>query len=347
MKNLAHIDIEINHRCNLACRHCSARVIKGTNPDELSVSEIKQVIGDAKKHGLKKLGLTGGEPLYDVLRLKEVAGYCVKSLHLPLHTHTNGTLIRQEMCESGGILSLFESISVTFLGTQSQTHDEMTKTPGSFNSALDGVQKLVKNGLPVTCYFIPIHNYCRGLRDFVQNLHSIGVRRIRIMAMAPSGRARPIYHETLLSSGEIKEFRTILEDLQKEIMVQIEAGYCTRLSLPSCGVLAGHENCMSGENRVHINSRGDVFPCTAASGLEELCLGNIKDYNFDLEQMWDNAPLLKLIRAVHRGELKACSECSQSLKCQFGCIVNACGTMSDRARESCPIANFTKKTYKS
>ncbi len=26
---LEHIDIEVNHRCNLACRHCSARAAKG------------------------------------------------------------------------------------------------------------------------------------------------------------------------------------------------------------------------------------------------------------------------------------------------------------------------------
>ena len=39
---LEHIDIEVNHRCNLACRHCSARAAKGRSVEELSEDEAQE-----------------------------------------------------------------------------------------------------------------------------------------------------------------------------------------------------------------------------------------------------------------------------------------------------------------
>jgi MoaA/NifB/PqqE/SkfB family radical SAM enzyme len=90
--SLEHIDIEINHQCNLACRHCSARAIKKVCSNELSIPEIKKVLSDAKEMGLRKVGLTGGEPLYDMKKLEAIAAFCVNELQVSLHIHTNGTL---------------------------------------------------------------------------------------------------------------------------------------------------------------------------------------------------------------------------------------------------------------
>ncbi len=58
---LEHIDIEVNHRCNLACRHCSARAAKGRLTEELTTTEIQDVLPVAMKLGLRKVGLTGGD----------------------------------------------------------------------------------------------------------------------------------------------------------------------------------------------------------------------------------------------------------------------------------------------
>ena len=80
--------------------------------------------------------ITGGEPLFDVPKMEAVARFCVDELNVPLHTHTNGTLVTEDMCQPGGVLTLFESISVTFLGGDAETHDYMTKTKGSLRPNL-------------------------------------------------------------------------------------------------------------------------------------------------------------------------------------------------------------------
>ncbi|HUU18495.1 MAG TPA: radical SAM protein [Sedimentisphaerales bacterium] len=336
---LEHIDIEVNHSCNLACRHCSARAAKGRLPEELNATEIQEVLSGAKKLGLRKVGLTGGEPLVDVPKLGAIARFCIDELDVPIHMHTNGTMVTEDMCRHDGVLALFEAVSVTFLGGDAETHDYMTKVKGSFEKALQGAKVIAKAGLPLTCYYIPTHGTCKGYKDLTPKLRDIGVKRIRAMALAPSGRARPIYGETAPLADEMREFEKDLLEAGSKFEIHIEAGNCTRLSMPHLTVLNGHERCMSGINRVHINSKGDVFPCTAASGVKELRLGNLKKNGFHLENIWFSSEIIKLIREIHNGGISACAKCSRKPKCRAGCTVNACGTMSEETRLMCPLTN--------
>ncbi len=334
---LEHIDIEVNHRCNLACRHCSARAAKGKHPSELSTEQIKEILSEAVPLGLRKIGLTGGEPLFDVPKLESVARFCLDELSVPVHMHTNGTLVTEEHCKLEGILTLFESVSVTFLGGDAETHDQMTKTKGSFEKSLRGVQLCTLARLPLTCYFIPTHGTCPGFKGLAETLRKLGVKRIRAMALAPSGRARPIYGETAPLRGEISQFEKDLLELRDRLDIHVEAGYCTRLSMPGLEVLAGHDKCMSALNRVHINSKGDVFPCTAGSGVKELRLGNVVRNGKSIQDIWAHSSLVDLIRQMHDGKLPSCNECTRTPRCRFACSVNACGTMSAEERKSCPL----------
>lgn len=336
---LEHVDIEVNHRCNLACRHCSARVAKDREVNELSADQIKTILAKAKPLGLRKVGLTGGEPLYDVPKLEEIANYCIYELKVPLHTHTNGTLVNDEMCNKRGILAKFESISITFLGGDAQTHEYMTRIKGSFKKTFQGAAIVANANLPLTCYYIPTHGTCRSFKNLTPKLHQIGVKRIRAMALAPSGRARPIYGQTAPLGKELEQFEKDLLEARNEFDIHVEAGYCTRLSMPNLEVLNGHDDCMSGRNRVHINSRGDVFPCTAASGVKELKLGNIIHNGSTLEDIWSNSEIIKFIREIHNGGVPACKGCLRKPKCKDGCTVNACATMSDEMRSTCPLVN--------
>jgi radical SAM protein with 4Fe4S-binding SPASM domain len=335
--NLEHVDLEINHRCNLTCRHCSARAVKGKETNELSIEEIKKVLSEAVTLGLKKVGLTGGEPLYDIPKLEKIIAFCRKDLNIPLHTHLNGTLVTEELCKEGNILSSFESISITFLGGDKETHENMTSIKGSFEQTLRGTELIAKAKLPLTCYYIPTHGTCESFRKLTPQLVNIGVKRIRAMALAPSGRARPIYGETAPLSEEMEKFERDLLDSRDKFNLHIEAGYCTRLSMPGLAVLSGHDKCMSGRNRLHINSKGDVFPCTAASGVKELKLGNLKATN--LRDIWLNSDTLGIIREIHNGGFSLCKECERKPKCKYGCTVNACGTMPDTQKKLCPITN--------
>jgi radical SAM protein with 4Fe4S-binding SPASM domain len=334
---LEHIDIEVNHRCNLACRHCSARAGKSTNPRELTTQQIQEILARSAPLGLRKVGLTGGEPLIDVPKLARVAAFCLEGLQIPIHMHTNGTLVTENLCRSGGVLTLFESVSITFLGGDARTHDWMTTVHGSFEGSLQGVKTCVAFGLPLTCYFIPTHGTCNGFFGLADQLARLGVRRLRAMALAPSGRARPIYGKTAPRAEEVRTFEEHLLEVSGKFGIHVEAGHCTRLSMPRLEVLSGHDRCMSGINRLHIISNGDVFPCTAASGVKELKAGNVLRSGLDIARIWRRSSRLAHMRAMHEGKLASCGHCPQRQKCRHGCTVNACGTMTEDERALCDL----------
>ena len=334
---LEHIDIEINHECNLNCMHCSASAGTEKSDNALNTEEIEKILRSAKYMGLIRVGLTGGEPLMDLEKLSKVAHMCRDHLDLPLHIHTNGTLITQEMVRTAGILTLFEAISITFLGANAQAHDEVTRQKGSFESALQSTKILVDAGLPLTCFFVPIHSRCDSFDSLAEKLADIGVEKIRALALAPSGRARSIYSEAAPNRNEISRFERVLQEARKHYGVCVEAGYCTRLLVSQLTVLSGHETCTSGLNRLHINCEGNAFPCTAASGVEELKIGNVREPELNLEILWQESTKLNVIRSVHSGLLPECDECSQKPKCRDGCMVNTCGTMDEKLHIHCPL----------
>ena len=337
MPQLQHIDIEVNHRCNLGCRHCSARAAKGRHVNELTSDQVKHILSGAVPLGLRKVGLTGGEPMYDVPKLEEIARFCLDELGVPIHMHANGTLVEPEHCRGDGVLTLFEAVSITFLGGGAPTHDAMTRTRGAFERTLRGTRHCVDARLPLTCYFIPTRGTCQEFLVLAEELRELGVTTIRAMALAPSGRARAIYDDTAPTRSELTVFEKGLLDVRDRLGMRIEAGYCTRLSMPRLAVLSGHDRCMSGLNRVHINSKGDVFPCTAASGVRELRLGNLVRNGDTIASVWRDAGLVNLIRKMHAGELAECGSCSRATRCRHACTVNACGTMSDEQRKDCPL----------
>lgn len=334
---LEHIDIEINHRCNLACKHCSARASRKNGVNELSVSQLKEILRQGKELGLMKIGLTGGEPLFDEEKLSQISNYCVNDLNIPIHTHTNGNLVREDMCDTDGILTLFESVSVTFLGGKDETHDKMTGIKGSFEKAFKAAKIISDYNLPLTCYYIPTRGTCFEYKYLSEKLSKIGVKRIRAMALAPSGRARSIYEETAPNKEEIRQFERELLESGEKFNLHIEAGNCTRLSMPGLAILSGHQECMSGINRVHINSKGNVYPCTAASGVKELNLGNLFSNGNTLRDIWRDSIIVKNIRKIHNSTLQSCNSCTVPVKCKNGCIVNTIGTMYDREISTCPL----------
>jgi radical SAM protein with 4Fe4S-binding SPASM domain len=236
-----------------------------------------------------------------------------------------------------GILTFFEAISITFLGANAKDHDELTRQTGSFESALRSTKIIVDSGLPLTCFFVPIHSRCDSFDSLAEKLADLGVAKIRALALAPSGRARSIYPEAVPNNNEIARLEGVLQEARNHYGMCVEAGYCTRLLIRRLAVLSGHERCTSGLNRLHINFEGDVFPCTAASGVEELKIGNVKESELNLEVLWQESPKLNVIRSVHSGLLPECDECSQEPKCRDGCMVNTCGTMAKKLQIHCPL----------
>ena len=132
------IQIPLTNRCNLQCKMCS---IKHSQEDrELTASEIKQILLQAKDMGVKEAILTGGEPFLKD-HIFEIGLFC-KDNDIRSVVTTNGTRIDTVMAEkiaSCGLSHIHFSID----GLK-EAHD-FFRGSGNFGKAIDAIIRL--NGL--------------------------------------------------------------------------------------------------------------------------------------------------------------------------------------------------------
>jgi len=314
---LEHIDVEITKRCNLACIHCSAR--SNTKGMELSLNKVKAVLDSARSLGLKEIGFTGGEPLMHRAKMVALLKYCKESLKVKIHVHTNGTLL--ETKDAAILADLVDEMTIPILGSKPQTHDHITSVKGSLKGAEKALRTLLDQSANVKVFLVPLKPNFREIPSIVIKVHKMGCHRFRVLSLSPTGRSRNDFASLSLDFDEVEWLTKQLLKAQAELGVSIDAGFCTRQDFPQLGSLEGHQPCLAAENRVHIDAFGGVFPCTAASGIQQFSAGNLRKCKYDLPSIWKFSPMLQFLRYFHSNPPNQCRTCQAYKQCMGGCRV--------------------------
>ncbi|MDP7423319.1 MAG: radical SAM protein [bacterium] len=135
---------EVTSRCNLRCRHCYRRGL--FSGEEMSLSEVTDMLDQLAASNVIFIGLTGGEPFLreDILDIVAAA----KKRRFFVTLLTNGTLIDLSSARELEKLGI-ERVEVSFYGPTTEVHETMTGIPGSFESFLTGIRNLAKTSLKV------------------------------------------------------------------------------------------------------------------------------------------------------------------------------------------------------
>lgn len=140
-------DLELTARCNNDCRHCYINLPpadRAARAAELTLDEIVAVADQAVEMGVLWCVLSGGEPL---LRGDFADIYiALKKRGLLVSLFTNACLIRPQHVE------LFRAypprdVEITIYGAARETYERVTRTPGSFDAFLRGVELLEAGGI--------------------------------------------------------------------------------------------------------------------------------------------------------------------------------------------------------
>ena len=199
-----YMRISITDRCNLRCVYCMPA--GGVRPVEhkeiLSYEEIVKVVSVAATLGVKKIRITGGEPLvrknvtYLVASLREITG--VEDLTLT----TNGVLLEKyatELANAG-----LNRVNISLDSLKPERYREMTRG-GEITSVMRGIEAAEKAGLlPVKINMVPI----RGLNDdeiedFAAMTLNIS-RQVRFIEFMPIGAGDFWSLERYIPTDEIK-----------------------------------------------------------------------------------------------------------------------------------------------
>lgn len=316
-RRLTHVDLEVTRKCNLNCIHCSAASKK--RGKEMSVDAIKKILKEAKSMGLEKVGLTGGEPFLNRGKLMQIAGFCRTELNVPIHIHSNGTLVSKE--DAKWINQVEAEITIPFYGNTASIHDDITGKEGSFSSTLSGLKNLINANANVCVYVVPMKQNLHSVEPLIRMVHDEGVQRVRVLSLSPTGRAKAQFENLELSEEDAQVLNDELLNVQKKTNIELSTGFCTSQDFSGLNILKGHEQCFAAENRIHIDTFGNVFPCTASSGRIIFSAGNLQMPENSLNSIWTDSPLLQFFRNFHRNPPKKCSACSKHSICMSGCRV--------------------------
>lgn len=200
-RNIDYIRISITDRCNLRCVYCMpAEGVKAIPHDEiLTYDEIERICSCMAQMGVKKIKVTGGEPLVRrscnvlVAKLKAIPG--IEKVTLT----TNGILLKEQMADlaAAGI----DAINVSLDTLDREQYAQVTRRD-RLEDVLAGIDEVLQYpqvALKINC--VPIMTQEENLVTLagIAREHPIHVRFIEVM---PIGYGRQF---TFCGEEQIKE----------------------------------------------------------------------------------------------------------------------------------------------
>lgn len=311
---------ELTYRCNLSCLHCYAANRKIA--DELSISQIENVLQQLADMGCLFLTFTGGEIFVrnDTLSILQTA----KHLNFALQLFTNGTLITEGIADNlADIMPM--SVEMSLYSIDPAIHDRITKLPSSHAQTLHAIKLCRDRGLN-TVIKTPLMTYNASEFDAVRDFaEKAGCRFVFDFMLVPTDSGDSTMIEHGLSEDQIMEF--LIKHADKGITPPSK----TPGSAPLCG---------AGSNALCINPYGDVFPCLA---IREP-VGNIKQQT--LADIWHSSVLDK-IRNTRYCNVHGCRDCDLSGFCSHCAGIGwaECGEINRHSESECLVARATKRAY--
>ena len=319
------ITVELTHRCNMACRHCY--IVPGEG--ELSLSQWLGILAQLAAHGVFVLTVTGGEPtvytqFFEFLELATRFGFA-------LRIFSNLTTLDEEdvgrLCEANIL-----GIETTLHAADAETHDAFCRSPGAFDKTLRTLRLMKAKGLPL------------GLKTaWTRCNHKEPERMFRLAAdLGLSLRGGPTVTPRRDGATDHLDCQ-LTEDELFDLFMKLThlSGDSSRLaSCEAYPVPDGNRGfCGAGITGVRISPSGKVYPCVE---MRE-CVGRLLEQPF--ERIWNDAPLLKELRALRLRDAKECMACEDLRYC-FRCpayAVNEGFGLYGRAEAACRLARVNRR----
>ncbi|MFZ6008170.1 MAG: GTP 3',8-cyclase MoaA [Nitrospirota bacterium] len=259
-----YMRISIIDRCNLRCIYCMPS--EGIKPiehkDILGYEEIIRIVRIAAGLGVRKIRLTGGEPL-----IRKDLPYLVSSINSiegieDISLTTNGLLLKKyaQSLASAGL----RRVNVSLDSLRPERYREITRG-GDINDVLEGIHEAENAGLlPIKINMVPIRGFNDDEIEEFARLTLKTSYNVRFIEFMPIGAKEIWDHEKYISTEEIKERASKIAPL---IPVKIRrSGPARYFRFEGAPGVVGfispitHHFCNSC-NRLRLTSDGKLRPC--------------------------------------------------------------------------------------
>ncbi len=281
--------IEVTSHCNLHCIHCYAdsEAIEVEQPSSLSIEELKKVIDEAARLNCRKVQLTGGEPTL-IEDLKELIKHAKAKGFEFIEVFTNGTLLTESMV--GFLAEENIHVAMSLYSYKADTHDAITRVPGSFEKTMNSLKLLLAYGVMTRCAVIAMKLNLDDLDGTCYLLSQLGVFFMPPDPIRPTGRGKSMenwshryYQNSMLT--------------------------CPSFFISSDTYERNHRwnSCWFG--KAAVTSNGDVIPCVFA---RDHVTSNIKRQS--LSEIVFGKEMLSLW-SITKDKLEICGNCEYRYIC--------------------------------
>lgn len=307
-----YFGLEVTRRCNLRCPHCYTASGADVEPGA-STEALGQLLVELGALGLRRLALTGGEPLLrddleQLMKRGRAAGIEGYSLV------TNGTLVTARRAKSLRAAGL-RSVQISVDGADSYDHRRVRACSElAFYRALRAVRLFREAGVRVDVAAILNARNAQRAAESLALVQALGARWLRYCSFVPTGRAAD---PTVSASFDVDP---VLLDRFFERLRGWRAQAGERLAVlvdHGIGPWASDERlvCQAGRRIAYVAASGDLYPCTGLL-FEPFKVGNV--FTTPLVELL-RSPKMHAARAIRRAELgEPCGSCDVP-SCSGGC----------------------------
>lgn len=257
-RNITYLRISVTDLCNLRCKYCmpESGVKSLCHSDILSIEEIIEIVNIASKNGIKKIRLTGGEPLVrrgfinlckQISEINEIEDIAIT---------TNGVYLK-EMADE-----LFENkvrrINFSLDTLIKEKYNDITRR-NDFDKTMESLFYAIKKGFKVKINVVLIGGFNDDeIQDFVNlaNKYDLEVRFIELMQIGETAnwsKDKFVSNKIVLEKVPELEFDGV-SGVAKIYKIKGQKGRIGLISPISCSFC---EDC----NRIRLTSDGKLKPC--------------------------------------------------------------------------------------
>ena len=286
------LSLEINKLCNFRCTFCYTEKYKEDLPD---IGRVLKLIEEGIEEGVASISMTGGEPLLQWDRVAEIAHFA-KSRGLRTRLNTNGILLTPTG-RTDELLGMIDEFQISCNATSDEEFAQYAQVRVEFrpfSSILENINYLLDRRSNVTIRFTLGADTARNLTAvfllFCGKHESLGRRvvdRFKVRVSVPAGNVAPVGEKILEIQNAASELFRLLRDMP-DAHVQFKDG-SRLLAVPIDLPNLSSPQCICGERSIHISSDlRRVTPCVFLRDVTEFNLGNLRDGECHLHEVWDN-----------------------------------------------------------
>lgn len=292
-RTITYLRLSVTDLCNLRCKYCMPEegICKKNHEDILSEDEMVMAVQAAASLGIRKIRITGGEPLVK----KNILSICERVKKIPgideVCVTTNGVLLKEYA--QGLINAGVSRLNISLDTLDAEKYKEITRI-GNLQKVLTGIEEAIKVGFKkIKLNAVLMRGFnddeIRALAELTLD-KPIDMRFIELMPMIDTNIDKAAY----MPASEILKILPELEELSTDGVAKL---YKLPGAQGNIGLVSPvSENFCAGCNRIRLTADGKFKPCLHSP--EEFSIKGL-----DFEGMLEQTKKAVLAKPEQHGDL--------------------------------------------